>query len=102
MKRRGPVPVGNVVAEILSRNGLGRPRSTEQRDAVWRNVIGEELAGMTCCGIVRRGRLDVIVANSTLMQELTFRKSELVEGLKQQLPELEVQDIRFRIGQMPG
>jgi hypothetical protein len=55
---------------------------------------------MTRCGAVRRGRLEVIVANSTLIQELTFRKSEIVAGLKQRLPEWEVQDVRFRVGQV--
>ena len=98
--RSGPVRIGNVVAEIMSRKGLGRRQSVEQREEVWRDVVGSELAAMTRCGDVRRRRLEVIVANSMLIQELTFRKQELIAGLNQQLPELEVQDIRFRIGQI--
>lgn len=98
MRGRQPTPIGNVVAELMSRKGLGRQRSAEQRESVWRDVIGADLAEMTRCGEVRRRRLEVVVANSTLMQELTFRKEEIIEALRHQLPELVVEDIRFRVG----
>ena len=45
-----------------------------------------------------RGKLEVIVANSTLMQEFTFQKPELLKALARLLPEQGIDDLRFRVG----
>ncbi|MEK6248649.1 MAG: DUF721 domain-containing protein [Planctomycetales bacterium] len=98
MRSKRPVAIGNIVAELMSRKGFGRQRSAQQRETIWQEVVGADLAQMTRCGEVRRRRLEVVVANSTLMQELAFRKEEIIEALQHQLPELVVEDIRFRVG----
>ena len=97
-KRREPISVGNVVAEIMARRGIGRERASGEKEQRWREVIGAELAPMTRCGEIRRGRLEIIVVNSTLMHELTFRKQEIIDQFNKQSPETVVKDIRFRIG----
>ena len=47
---------------------------------------------------LRRGKLEVVVANSTLIQELTYQKPTLVAALAQALPDQKIQDLRFRLG----
>jgi len=98
----GPQSVRDVVAELISRRGIGRTQSLGVRDAAWREALGEALARQTRPGAVRRGTLEVIVANSTLLQELTFQKTEIVKRLTQHAPELAVQNIRFRVGPIPS
>ena len=49
-------------------------------------------------GGIRRGALEVYVANSTLMQELTFQKPDLLEKLRQLLPDEKIANLRFRVG----
>ena len=98
MNKKGPVPIGTVVADILARKGLGRQQARDELDGVWERVISPTLAGITLCGQVRRNQLDVIVTNSTVMQELVFRKQELINSLNQQLPQQNIKDIRFRVG----
>jgi predicted nucleic acid-binding Zn ribbon protein len=46
--------------------------------------------------------LEVLVAHSALLQELSFRKEELLEALRRQIPEEPVREIRFRLGSVDG
>jgi hypothetical protein len=38
------------------------------------------------------------VANSTLVQELGFRKRDLLDALGRLLPDQPIRDLRFRVG----
>jgi hypothetical protein len=40
----------------------------------------------------------VTVANSTLVQELSFQKPALLESLASLLPDEPIRDLRFRVG----
>jgi hypothetical protein len=60
--------------------------------------VGSELAGETRPGKVRGGVLEVFTVNSTLLQELTFRKTELVKKLTSAAPQFKIRDLRFRLG----
>ena len=99
VKKRGLVPVGNVVAEIIARRGLGRERSVVEKEKIWREIVGDEMATMTRCGEARGGRLEVVVANSILIQELGFKKKEMIADLNKNIPGWNIRDIRFRVGQ---
>ena len=96
--RRGPQAIGDVVAELIARRGIGRTQSAGVRDAAWRAALGEKLAKETRPGAVRRGTLEVIVANSTVLQELTFQKTDIVHRLTQVAPEMAVTNLKFRVG----
>ena len=96
--KRGPVPIGNIVADILARKGLGRHEATIELDKVWAKIVEKPLAEITRCGRIRRQQLEVVVENSTAMQELTFRKQELIELLNREIPQQKLKDIRFRVG----
>ena len=95
---RGPQPIGNIISELMARRGVGRQLSAQQRQEAWQQAVGEPLAGYTRCGSVYRRRLEVVVANSTLMQELTYQKPEILRRLHENAPELEIDDIRFKLG----
>jgi hypothetical protein len=51
---------------------------------------------------VRRGKLEILVASSTLAQELTFRKPTLLESLRKSLPDETISELRFRVGPIPS
>ena len=97
-KKRGPVPIGNIVADILARKGLGRQEATLELDKIWNKIIEKPLAEITRCGQIRRQQLEIVVENSTAMQELTFRKQELIDLLNREIPQQKLKDIRFRVG----
>ena len=74
--KRGPKAIGDVLSELMSRRGLcpraeRAPPTTPRgarRPARWRPKY-------TRPGLLRRGTLEVVVANSTLVQELGFQKN---------------------------
>jgi hypothetical protein len=47
-----------------------------------------------------RGVLEVIVSNSTLMQELGFQKAMLLKALEKLLPDGGIKNLRFRVGNL--
>ena len=97
-KKKGPEPISTVLAELMARRGLGRVVSTAHLEKAWREAAGELAAGFTRVGAVRRGKLEVIVANSTLVQELVFQKITLLENLQRLLPDETINELRFRVG----
>jgi predicted nucleic acid-binding Zn ribbon protein len=93
-----PQRLANVLAELMARRGYGRVQGTEAYEAAWRQAAGPLATQYTRVGQLRRGSLEVLVANSTLMQELTFQKVALVKKLAELLPEEGIRSLRFRVG----
>jgi len=96
--RRGPEPIGDVLVQLMARRGFAGVRRAATCEEAWRRAAGELAAEYTRVGAVRRGTLEVLVANSTLLQELTFQKQALLEALGQLLPDERIRDLRFRVG----
>jgi predicted nucleic acid-binding Zn ribbon protein len=95
---RGPQTIGNVLSELMARRGYGRIQSTESYEEAWRQAAGPMLAKYTRVGPLRRGTLEIIVGNSTLVQELGFQKQKLLEALAKALPDEGIKNLRFRTG----
>ena len=97
---RQPKQINNVIAQVMQKRGYAQVRAAGERDQAWRSVAGEELQSNTQIGELRRGVFEVLVANSLLMQELTFRKEDLLAGLQEALPESHIKQLRFRLAQI--
>jgi predicted nucleic acid-binding Zn ribbon protein len=95
---RGPQTIGNVLSELMSRRGYARIQSAATYDAAWAEAAGPLAAKYTRPGQVHRGTLEVVVANSTLMQELGFQKQDLLDALAKLLPDEGIEKLRFRVG----
>jgi predicted nucleic acid-binding Zn ribbon protein len=95
---RNPELIGGILSELMARRGLARVQSARAYEAAWREAAGELAARYTRVGQLRRGILEVIVLNSTLVQELTFQKPALLSALAELLPDEGLQDLRFRVG----
>jgi predicted nucleic acid-binding Zn ribbon protein len=95
---RGPQTIGNVLSELMARRGYGRIQSTESYEEAWRQAAGPMLAKYTRVGPLRRGTLEIMVANSTLVQEVGFQKQKLLEALAKALPDEGIKNLRFRVG----
>ena len=98
MARTGPQSIGNILAELMARKNFGRVRAAEAFEEAWREAAGALAAEYTRVGTLRRGKLEVTVANSALVQELTFQKQDLLRALRKRLPEEKIRDLRFRVG----
>jgi predicted nucleic acid-binding Zn ribbon protein len=94
----GPKGIGDVLAELMARRGYARVQSAAAFDAAWREAAGPLAAHYTRVGRLQRGTLEVLVANSTLVQELGFQKRTLLKSLARLLPDASIEDLRFRVG----
>lgn len=97
---RSPKKIGNVIAQLVNRRGYAQIRAAGERDEAWLEAIGEELAKVTRVSSLRRGVFEVLIANSLLMQELTFRKEELLSRLQQRLPAAGIKNLKFKVGRI--
>jgi predicted nucleic acid-binding Zn ribbon protein len=93
-----PQRINNILAELMAKRGFGRVLSTENYEAAWREAAGPLASQYTRVGALKRGTLEILVANSALVQELTFQKDTLLECLKRLLPEEGIRGLRFRVG----
>ncbi len=97
--RRGPKPLSEILGELFASRGFGRLRALKELGDAWDAAVGEPGCRQTKLGEVRRGVLNVTVANPALLEELAaFRKPTLLAALRQNAPGTVVHDIRFRVG----
>jgi predicted nucleic acid-binding Zn ribbon protein len=96
-RRTGPSSIGDVVGELMAQTGFARVHAAQTMENVWREAVGEAAARYTRPGKVRRGVLEVGVANSTILQELVFQKAELLTSIRRLLPDTPIRDLRFQV-----
>ena len=96
--RRAPKRVADLLSSLMAQRGYAQVKSTADCTRAWEEAAGAELAKDTRAGNVRRGVLEVVVRSSSLVQELTFQKKQLIKQLKRLAPERKIRDIRFRVG----
>jgi predicted nucleic acid-binding Zn ribbon protein len=96
---RGPEKLGEILSRLFTSRGWGRRQDRLHLERAWAAVAGPEYAGNTRVEALRRGVLEVTVGNAVLLQELThFHRRRLLEGLRRQLPNTPLTDLRFRAG----
>jgi predicted nucleic acid-binding Zn ribbon protein len=95
-----PKPVAQVMADVVQRRGYAQVRVAAQWDQAWRDAAGAQFAAVTQVGVLRRGVLEVTVANSLVVQELTFEKERLLAAMQQSAPQAAIKQLRFKVGQI--
>ena len=95
-----PKRVADVVSQVIARRGYARVRSGDALLAAWQQAAGEVPARQSRAARVQRGTLEVIVVNSTLMQELTFSYATLLAEMQRLLPDEQIRKLRFKIGSL--
>ena len=95
--KRDPQKVGDVITDLLARRGYAQLAANQECNEAWQAVVGK-LKEMSRATEAKRGVLQVVVSNSVMMQELTFRKQELIPALAARLPNHQIKDLRFRVG----
>jgi hypothetical protein len=93
-----PRHIGDVISTLMARTGYARVQSGGACAEAWRSALGDAMAGCTRATQVRRGVLEVLVANSTVAQEIVFRKPELIKRLVDLLPDEKIRDLKLRVG----
>jgi hypothetical protein len=95
----GPELLGEILSRVFTARGWGRRQDRLRLEKAWAEAIGPEALEQTRVGGLRRGELEVIVTNGVLLQELAhYRKRQLLEQLRSQLPGTTITNLRFRVG----
>jgi predicted nucleic acid-binding Zn ribbon protein len=98
-KGRGPKPLSEILGHLFASRGYGRLQAMGELEFAWNAAVGEPGYRQTRVGGVRRGVLNVTVANPSLLEELsTFQKPTLLAALRREAPGTPIHDIRFRVG----
>ncbi|MEZ6069216.1 MAG: DUF721 domain-containing protein [Pirellulales bacterium] len=98
IRPKRPKAIADVLGELMARRGYGRVQAHDALAEAWARAVGSDVAGSTRVGAFRRGTLEVVVAHSTLVQELAFQKVAILKQLGKLLPEHAISDLRFRVG----
>jgi predicted nucleic acid-binding Zn ribbon protein len=97
--KKGPELLGEILSRLFAARGWGRRQGRLHLERAWAEAVGPEHAQHTRVAGLRRGVLEIEVANSALLQELAhFHKRRLLEQLRPRLPGVTVNDLRFRAG----
>ena len=91
--------LGDLLPDFLAKTGIHRARRTDDLAEKWAAVAGE-FRRHTVLGGVRRGVLEIIVSDTIYVQEMTFRKAEFLEKMREAYPAAKFKDIRFRVGEV--
>ncbi len=97
--KEGPELLGEVLSRLFTARGWGRRQERLRLEDAWADAAGPEIAPHTRVGALRRGVLEVTVANASLLQDLAhFHKRRLLTELRRRLPNTPLTDLRFRAG----
>lgn len=96
--QRRPKPAVNLINHLLARKGFAQQESANEFQDAWKEIVEPKMQKYSSVGALKRGVLEVIVANSSVSQRLQFLKQSLLEQLQEKFPKNNIRDLRFRIG----
>ena len=97
--QKGPKALSDILGDLFASRGFGRLKALKELEDAWNGAVGEPSCRKTKLGEVRHGILNVTVAHSALLEELSaFQKPTLLAALRKNAPGTVIHDIRFRVG----
>lgn len=95
---KGPRPLSEVISKIIAMRGLARSHGNVQLEDIWQEVAGERIGNQTKPTGVKKGVLQIGVANAAMLGELTsFHKPSLLSTLQEEHADQNIQDIKFKL-----
>ena len=91
-----PKKMADIVSQLLAKRGYAQLQTVNAWEEAWQKVAGR-FASQSRCGKLSRGVLEVLVANSAVLQELTFQKAKLLKYLGELLPAQKVKDLKLKV-----
>jgi predicted nucleic acid-binding Zn ribbon protein len=91
-------PLGNIISDVLQQCQGGDGFNARAVWAFWDRIVGESVARNAQPAAFKQRTLLVHVSSSVWLQELHFRKNELIDHLNREAGTIVVDDIRFKIG----
>lgn len=96
-QERGVEPLKEVLSRLMVARGWGKVSAQARLEAAWHTVVGVQWKSLTQALALKRGILEVRVADSLTHQQLIMNKAQLLKGIQEQLGS-QVKDIKMRVG----
>ena len=88
-----------VLSRLFAARGWGRRQARLHLEKAWESAAGPQIAPHTRLTGIRRGVMEIEVANAVLMQELAmFQKRTLLAKLREALKGTTLNDLKFKAG----
>lgn len=102
---RKPKGIANVIASVMSKQGYAASKAASELTGQWEGVaekvLGDAaLSKQTRAKGLSRGKLEVIVANHVVMQEINFHRPQLLKSIQDATPDSRINEIRFKVGRI--
>ena len=91
----------SVIKEISQSHGFAARLWEYRLQKQWKGLVGEVVAAHTWPTRIKFRKLHVSVDNSVWLHQLLYLKATLMENIQTQMEELQLEDIIFRIGEIP-
>lgn len=98
--KRQPKKAGTLAGRVIGRYGVAAEQGTQDLEHAWKEATGKEFDGLTQVGSKKNTRLEVICSNSMVMQQLAFKKKQIIQDLNQLNPTAQIKELTFRIGKV--
>ena len=90
-------PISSWVNQLLARRGYAQVGVNEAMRDVVAEILGEGLRDAVEVGNLKAGKLHLFATDSVTLQELNFRKREILQAIIKACPNSKVVDLRFRV-----
>ena len=91
----------SVIKEISQSHGFAARLCEYRLQKQWNGLVGEVVAAHTWPARIKFHKLHVAVDNAVWLHQLRYLKATLMENIQAQMEELQLEDIIFRIGELP-
>lgn len=96
-KKNGFLPLNQILKKQLHQLADGKFKNTFSLEEKWKSIVGEMVAQNAKVLYIKGKVLHVGVKNSAWKCELGFMRQNLLDKIQANLPQAQVQDIRFKV-----
>ena len=97
-KKRRPEHIGSILKQLFRDQKWENNIEASLPLLRWQEIVGSQLARQTQPESLKDGVLQIRVENSVWLNHLRFLGEELRQKLNEELPSLEIKELRFRQG----
>ncbi|MBX3420342.1 MAG: DUF721 domain-containing protein [Pirellulaceae bacterium] len=89
--------IGHSMRNLMARHGLAQTQAANELAVAWQSAVGPQLSALTRPCTIQRGVLQVLVRDSSALQELQLCRKQVLAALQQALPQANIRDLRGKI-----
>jgi predicted nucleic acid-binding Zn ribbon protein len=98
IKMPEPQRLSVAISEYITRRGFARVQGNAQLQNIWDKIAGERISAKTKVMGLNRGKLEVGLSSSALLNELvSFKRAELLQKMQAEYPEHKINDLKFKL-----